>query len=70
MRGLLALTVVLVLAGCSLSPPRAWEKDLLARPGMAIDTGHLGRRFDDHIYTSRENASGGTGVGGGGCGCN
>ena len=50
--------------------PEYLEKDLLARPGMAIDTGHLGRRFDDHIYTSRENASGGTGVGGGGCGCN
>jgi hypothetical protein len=30
----------------------------------------LETRYADHIYTSREAASGGAGVGGGGCGCN
>ncbi|MEP7084117.1 MAG: DUF4266 domain-containing protein, partial [Betaproteobacteria bacterium] len=30
----------------------------------------LDDRFSQHIYTSKENASGGYGAGGGGCGCN
>jgi Domain of unknown function (DUF4266) len=60
----------LLLAGCSLQAPRAWEKDLLARPAMAMESDPLERRFLQHIYTSKENASGGDGVGGGGCGCN
>jgi Domain of unknown function (DUF4266) len=60
----------LFLAGCSIHPPRAWEKDLLARPAMAMDADPLERRHLQHIYTSKENSSGGDGVGGGGCGCN
>jgi hypothetical protein len=59
-----------LLAGCSVNPPRAWEKDLLARPSMAIDGDPLERRFLQHVYTSKENSSRGEGVGGGGCGCN
>jgi hypothetical protein len=64
------LASVLLLAGCSINPPRAWEKDLLARPSMALDADPLERRFLQHVYTSKENASRGDGVGGGGCGCN
>jgi hypothetical protein len=30
----------------------------------------LDAKFTDHIYFSREAATGGSGVGGGGCGCN
>jgi hypothetical protein len=60
----------LALAGCSLTPPRAWEKDLLARPAMAMDGDPLEGRLLQHIYTSKENSSRGDGVGGGGCGCN
>ncbi|WP_431476570.1 DUF4266 domain-containing protein [Massilia eburnea] len=30
----------------------------------------LETRFNEHIYTSKEAASGGSAVGGGGCGCN
>ena len=59
-----------LLAGCSIAPPKPWEKDILARPVMAMDGDALGRRFLQHIYTSKENSSGGDGVGGGGCGCN
>ncbi len=59
-----------LLAGCSFAPPQPWEKDILARPAMAMDGDALGRRFLQHIYTSKENSSGGDGVGGGGCGCN
>ena len=37
---------------------------------MAMDGDVLGQRVLQHIYTSKENSSGGDGVGGGGCGCN
>lgn len=63
--------VSLGLAGCAgLQPPQAWEKGYLARPEMSMTGGPLERRFADHVYTSKENAAGGSAVGGGGCGCN
>jgi hypothetical protein len=58
------------LAGCTLAPPQPWEKGNLARPEMSMNADPLEQRFSQHIYTSKENASGGYGVGGGGCGCN
>lgn len=62
--------IAALLAGCSFAPPKAWEKDLLARPAMQMDGDLLDQRFTQHIYASKENSSGGNGVGGGGCGCN
>jgi hypothetical protein len=69
-RSATALICSFLLAGCALQPPRVWERDLLARPAMSMDADPLERRLLMHIYTSRENSSGGDGVGGGGCGCN
>lgn len=69
----LALSVTLLAlacSGCALQAPQAWEKGALARPEMTLGGDVLGDRFAQHIYTSKENASGGNGVGGGGCGCN
>jgi hypothetical protein len=58
-------------AGCALvSPVQPWEKGTLARPAMLLEGDALESRFDEHVYASREAASGGSGVGGGGCGCN
>ena len=65
-----AVMIATLISGCTLTPPKPWEKDLLARPAMALDADSLDRRFTQHIYTSKENSSGGSGVGGGGCGCN
>ena len=67
------LALLLVsLAGCASVQP--WEKGELAKPEMGFGgsalAGALEARYADHIYTSREAASGGSGVGGGGCGCN
>lgn len=60
-----------LLAGCAgWGEVQAWEKGRLAQPGMRLDADPLDARFTQHIYTSKENASGGFGVGGGGCGCN
>jgi len=60
----------LALAGCAWAPPQPWEKGALAKPAMTMGGDALSQRFDQHVYSSKENASGGYGVGGGGCGCN
>ena len=57
-------------SGCALQPPQAWEKGNLARKEMRMDADPLDQAFTQHIYFSKESASGGYGVGGGGCGCN
>ncbi|CAN5201267.1 hypothetical protein BH11PSE11_BH11PSE11_38990 [soil metagenome] len=66
-----ALALLASASGCALiSPVQPWEKGTLARPEMSFEGDTLEGKFSEHIYTSREGASGGTGVGGGGCGCN
>lgn len=65
---ILSLVSVLLFSGCTTVKP--WERDLLAKPHMALDTDPLQSSFDDHIYFSKEASSGGRGFGGGGCGCN
>ena len=58
-------------AGCSsMTQVQAWEKGKLARQDMRFDRDTLDARFVDHTYFSKEASTGGTGVGGGGCGCN
>jgi hypothetical protein len=59
-----------VLGGCAYAPPQPWEKGNLAKPEMSMALDPLDQRFTQHIYGSKEAASGGYGVGGGGCGCN
>jgi hypothetical protein len=67
----IALAIVCGTCGCSLiQPVAAWEKGTLARPEMSFEGDRLENKFAEHIYTSKEGASGGSGVGGGGCGCN
>ncbi len=57
-----------LLSACSHVEP--WQKGTLAKPAMQFDTEPLRSRAQQHIYASKEAASGGAGVGGGGCGCN
>jgi hypothetical protein len=62
---------VATLSGCAnFKPPQAWEKGMLAKPEMTMGADPLEQRFVQHAYASKEAASGGYGVGGGGCGCN
>jgi hypothetical protein len=74
MRGLgrcFVLVAGVGIAGCAtLQPPQPWEKGDLAKPAMQIDPDRLETRIQQHIYASKEAATGGYGVGGGGCGCN
>ncbi|WP_280155305.1 DUF4266 domain-containing protein [Piscinibacter sp. XHJ-5] len=64
-----AALLAAVLAGCG-SAPQAWEKGDLAKPEMTMNPDTLELRLGQRVYSSKENASGGYGVGGGGCGCN
>ena len=68
MKRLLLVACALALAACSSVQP--WQKGNLAKGEMAFDSDPLEARFADHTYFSKEGASGGAGVGGGGCGCN
>lgn len=66
-----AAVAAATLSGCGALPPvQPWEKGTLARPDMTFEGDALEAKYLEHIYASKENASGGTGVGGGGCGCN
>lgn len=68
---LLSLALVTGLSACmTITPVQPWEKGVLAQPEMTFDADRLEKGFAEHIYSSKEAASGGTGVGGGGCGCN
>ncbi|MCC6197430.1 MAG: DUF4266 domain-containing protein [Burkholderiales bacterium] len=69
MRALL-LAVGLAVSGCAIQPPQPWERGNLARSDMQFDSDRLDTKTQQHIYTSKEAATGGYGVGGGGCGCN
>ena len=65
------LIVTLGLSGCAVGQAvQPWEKETLARHEMTFEGDPLETKYDEHIYSSKENASGGYGVGGGGCGCN
>ncbi|RLT94453.1 DUF4266 domain-containing protein [Ketobacter sp.] len=58
-----------LLAGCETAPVKAWQRGDLARTEMAWQPDPMESAFRDHVYTSKEGASGGVGTGGGGCGC-
>jgi hypothetical protein len=65
---LLASTVLISVTGCANVKP--WQREHLADYTMRADRDPLGVAQAEHIWFSREEASGGRGVGGGGCGCN
>jgi hypothetical protein len=69
-RLMLGLVAVAALGGCTTVGIKPWERDVLARPEMALDAYPLDTSFDEHLYFSKEAGSGGRGFGGGGCGCN
>jgi len=64
----LVLAAAAAGAGCQHVSP--WERGDLADPVMRPDGDPLGTMMAEHMWFSREAASGGRGVGGGGCGCN
>ncbi len=71
-RWLLCVILALAATGCAGHRPgvEPWERDLLAKRSMQLDSNPARDGNDDHIYFSKEASSGGRGFGGGGCGCN
>jgi hypothetical protein len=70
---LLALAAAAALSGCSTAQAvrvKPWQREYLADSIMDPDRDPLGSAMMEHVYFSREAASGGRGVGGAGCGCN
>ena len=66
------LVPFLALGACSTALVRVqpYERGTLAKPVMSSTLDPLQKAMTEHAYFSREAASGGSGVGGGGCGCN
>lgn len=70
LRAAALLAALPALSACAMiEPVQPWEKGILAKPEMTFEGDKLDLSFSEHIYSSREGASGGTGAGGGGCGC-
>ena len=61
-----------LLVGCTgADDVKPWEKEALAKDIMKFDGANPQvKKFEQHIYFSKEASRGGYGVAGGGCGCN
>ncbi len=57
-------------ASTTLVRVKPWERGILSDYTMRPDRDPLYTSMAEHIYFSRESATGGRGVGGSGCGCN
>lgn len=69
----LLLTALALLSGCANAGAvrvKPWERATLASYEMRPDRDPLHTAMAEHIFFSRETATGGRGVGGSGCGCN
>ena len=64
---LLLLGALPTLIGCA--NVSVTQRAVLARPDMQLDFDGARGKIAEHSYASKEAASGGRGVGGGGCGC-
>jgi hypothetical protein len=64
------LLVALSLTLCQCTQVLPWQRGKLADYTMRPDRDVLGLAMNEHLFFSREAASGGRGIGGGGCGCN
>jgi len=66
------LLVAATLAGCGRLEPwvKPYERERLADPVMSWDRDPAATSYLNHVHENREEARGGTGETGGGCGCN
>jgi len=62
------LAMLCLGTGCTTVEP--WQRRTLSDASMRSDRDPAGLLLAEHMWFSRETASGGRGVGGGGCGCN
>lgn len=57
-----------LLSACTTVQP--WDREILAKKSMALNTHPNLTGFREHTYFSKEATSGGRSFDGGGCGCN
>ena len=62
------LLICSAAGGCATVKP--WNRDLLAKREMQFVTCPPLQAIDHHVYFSKEASQGGSGLTGGGCGCN
>lgn len=67
LRGFVAVVAGLATMGCTAVAP--WERDVLARPQMALEPSPLRSALRSHVQASREAAVSASRAEGGGCGC-
>ena len=69
---LLGLVAAAALSACAMPEPwvKPYERERLADPLMKFPRDALSAKHFEHVHEVREGARGGTGVQGGGCGCN
>ena len=67
---ILAFSVLFLLAASACHRTKAWQRETLAKPEMAVDDDSDRKGLEQHVLSVREGAVGGFGGGGGGCGCN
>ncbi len=65
---LMLLMFAFLQTACSGVEP--WQRGHLAEQKMQLEPYPVDAFLDEHIYFSKEASRGGSGVGGGGCGCN
>ena len=66
---LLWLSIAALVSGCAVDL-KPWQRGNLAKPHMSVEPDGLQRAIREQVVTSKESASGGYSVVGGGCGCN
>ncbi|MBI1361187.1 MAG: DUF4266 domain-containing protein [Alphaproteobacteria bacterium] len=69
-RVLLAGSLMAASGGCVHLGAAAWDRDLMAKQAMELNTHPNITAAEEHIYFSKEGSSGGRTFDGGGCGCN
>ena len=70
MRFMVIAITLLGVTACGSIGVKPWERGILAEEEMQFGSAGVDDVIDDHMYFSKEAASGGRGFGGGGCGCN
>lgn len=68
MKPIALILICLTLCQCTETLP--WQRGKLADYSMRPDRDPLSITLGEHVFFSREAATGGRGIGGGGCGCN
>ena len=69
LRNISIIGLLCLLGACSLGV-KPWDRDIMARESMQLNTNPNITAFHEHVYFSKEGSSGGRTFDGGGCGCN